>query len=607
MWTDVTNRVMDRRQPITTFRGSTDSHREADAGDLGLVLRNSDRHLDKNHTGPWAAFLKAGVPIKVTGTPAGGTETPVWWGTVKGFPQKYDRGNRVAWVPITAFDPFDKLSRARIPRSVIESVIAPLEPLNDWPLNDPAGSLSATDVTGRNFGVVVDELSFDSDELGPGLGPSAEFDGVNDRIDVSTGPIITDPTEFSVVGVFRTSVPAEAGTIHPIFFQSNGNTAATSVQIFIDTDGTLRRVGTVNGAGAGVYNPTVVTDGRPHIFFAQRNTVAVDFGVAIDSIDLDTTTFSAATQSGDGTAIGGTPGGSRGYDANYFEGNIGRVVVWDRVLDATERQLIFDGFAALDGQTTDERMDWILDELGWPADARDFDTGRMILGPATFKPGDDALDYLRLLTASEDGRLFATADGKLRFLERYQPWLDSAATIPQLTFTDTPGFPGLADIEIEPEDDEQIVNAARYTRRGGSQQVAKDQDSIDEYGEAGDPLDDLLVATDAQALSLAQWVVSTRAWPLPRIPSLNILLHKLPPAQQAQVLGLEIGDRVRITRTPQKVGAAFTLDCIVEGIRHQITKVEWHTELVVSPAFNVDIPLFTLGTSQLGGTHILAH
>lgn len=610
-WTEVSNRVMDRRQPISTRRGSTSSHGEADAGDLSLILRNSDRFLDPNHaTGPWAAQLKAGVPIKVTGTPLGGVETPVWWGTVKGFPQRFEQGNRLAYVPVQAFDPFDKLGRATFPRSVLErEILESDDPEAYWPLDERSGA-EMLDRSGNAHHGTYQNVTLDQDELAVGYGASAEFaQGEGSRGLVSPSPIVTAyPITLEAVLYYEGELVGDSQTV---LWHSVDTSITSWMALFVGGSGATNRVlfGLVNGPVIrSVLGTTQISGGIHHVAIVLNN--STNWDVWVDGVEEATTNPVTGSPAWPPAwtfwSVGNTYGSSKG---DYgLGGRLNAVTIYDTALSGARIAAhAAAALAPLNGQRVDQRIAWILDELGWPADARDIDTARTTLGPAEFQAGDGALSYLRLLTATEDGRLFITADGKLRLLERYHPWLATEATVPQATFTDTPGFPGVADIQIDPDDDSHIVNVARYTRRGGTQQVARDAASIADFGELEDRIDDLLVRTDSQALGLAQWNVAVNAQPVVRIPTLKVNLNKLNATQQAQILGLEIGDRIRSSRIPQAVGSALTFDAIVEGIRHDITKAEWSVQFVVSPAYNVDVPLFRLGTSQLGGTHILAH
>ena len=136
VWTDITSEVMDRRQAVGIRRGASAAYGLPDTGQLDLTLRNHDRRFDPlNTAGIYYGSLKPGVPIKVEceiDTGGAGAllwdvdallwdidpllwnagSLPLWWGSVRSWPQRYDRGNRTATVPVVAFDGFDKLARA---------------------------------------------------------------------------------------------------------------------------------------------------------------------------------------------------------------------------------------------------------------------------------------------------------------------------------------------------------------------------------------------------------------------------------------------------------------------------------------------------------------
>lgn len=627
-WTDVSQYVLINRG-ISMQRGASSARGQVDAGTLNLTLLNSDRRFDPTHTtGPYYEDLLAGVPIRVT---VGFTENLYWgtdllawdadtmtWvsdpvrlfrGTVAGWPQRGDVSDRVGWVPLSCFDGFDKLSRAKIPRSVMEAAIMPLNPTGYWPLNDPPGSLTAADSVGVNFGVAFDQPTFGSDELAPGLGPSVEFDGANDRIDISDSPLITDGDQyFSLVAVIRTAVPAEATTTHPIFAQTDGNGPGsdTAVRVYVNTNGYVQVDDFEFGAGISYQVSTSVDDGDTHLVFAQFYPGAGNSGVAIDQAALGVVLVSTAFLSGRGVAIGGTPNASRSYSSDMFDGHIGHVALWDGVgLSLAQRQTIVDAYAALSGQTTDERAGWILDELGWPTNLRDFDTGVAELGPATFKPGDGALPYLRLIEQSEDGRLFINPDGELRFQNRYWRYLNTLATTVQFTFTDATGADGYSEFDLD-LDDELLVNVARYTRRDGTEQIATNAASVALHGEAEIQRNDLLLTSDAEVLSLAEWAVATQSVSLPRVPKIRVPISRYDGIAATTVLGLDLGHRVAATRTPQGVGTAIDLEFVVDGVRNEITGSGWWWEAYVSPVPEATVPLAIYDTSVYDGTDVYA-
>ena len=628
-WTDVSSYVLINRG-ISIQRGASSARGQVDAGSLRLSLLNTDRRFDPTYAaGPHYGDLLPGVPIRVSAGVSGvadtsgaltwGADALTWgadelfweaasaslfYGTVASWPQRFDISDRVAWVPLSCFDGFDKLARAKIPRSVMESAIMPLGPVGYWPLTDPAGSTTATDLVGVNFGEPFDDPAFGSDEIAPGLGPCVEFDGVNDRIDISRSPLIADTYTFTIAAVIRTAVPADALSIHPVFLQIDGRiTSATSAEFYVDTDGQAKVSYKKAGLGYAFESTAAVDDGDPHLVIVQGNSGSG--GVAVDSATLSTTAFGSFAQSGNGTAIGGTPFADRGYDDNFFPGCIAHVAVFDFSLSLAQRQTIVDAYAALAGQTTDQRIGWILDELGWPTNLRDFDTGVAELGPATFKPGDGALDYFRLIDQSEDGRLFINPDGQLRFQNRYWRYLNSAATTAQFTFTDATGIDGYSEFDLD-LDDELLVNVARFTRRGGTEQVATNAASVALHGEAEVQRSDLLLTSDAEVLSLAEWTVASQSEVLPRVPKVRVPISRYDADAAFQVLSLDLGERVATVRSPQGLGTAISSEFVIDGLRHEIDGSQWWLEAYVSPVPEATVNLAVYDTSVYDGTDVYA-
>jgi hypothetical protein len=58
---------------------------------------------------------------------------------------------------------------------------------------------------------------------------------------------------------------------------------------------------------------------------------------------------------------------------------------------------------------------------------------------------------------------------------------------------------------------------------------------------------------------------------------------------------------------PQSVGSATTKALEVQGRHHSVTDVQWTTLYYLTNAVAADVDLFTLGTSELDDTHVLAY
>ena len=637
VWTELTGRLMDRRSPIETTRGATAANDEPDTGSIDLVLRNSDRHLDTHHsTGPFFGKLKAGVPMKVEahisdvadgdltwdvdeltwdGDPLiwASSSFPVARGTIKAWPQRYDRGNQVAVVPIEAFDGFDKLARARTERSVLETEVLADGPVAYWKLDERSGGVMVdSSGNGRNGiydNAVLGEAPLVLDDTGASL--RCEHVGDN-RGQYKGGDLPTAPPVSIEAWV---KFERNLTETHMIVCCQRDNALGSALLLKVDTS-----IESPNGElvlhfyGLGGYRirgHTRVDDGEPHHVVATiASTAASDITLYVDGVKQTQTVVAGtagATWGGHHLWCVGNVAAASSFDFG-IGGWVDEVAIYDTVLTPARIEAHYDaGATAFSGQRSDLRTAWVLDQIGWPADRRDLEPGRSLLGPATFTSSDKALGYLRLIAQTEDAPIFMTAEDKVRSLDRYWRYLDPAATVAQLTLTDDGTGIGVATFELDPEDDELLVNAARFTRRGGAQQIDVDETSRGSYGEAELQRTDLLHQTDAETLGLAQWTTATRSEPVPRVRSALIRLHKAATDDQRALLGLDLGHRITCSRTPQGVGSAFSIDCVVAGIRHEITAVEWLMELYLAPAPDNTVELFTLGTSQLGGTHILAH
>jgi len=599
-WTDVTQYVLQKRDRIQATRGASSARGRVDAGRCDLAFKNADRLFDPTYTaGTYYGDLLPGVPIRITATPAGGASKAVWLGTVAKWPQRYDLGNTFSWVPVEAYDGFDKLSRAKIPRSVLEAEILADSPVAYWPLDETSGS-SMVDRSGNRLD---GEYVAGTTSLSSSAGGTTSTVGLSLPVADEWYGLTTDQAAYvGALPIVVEAVIAKQGDVTPtglVLRMGQGNPGDDT---FFGISGT-NLVGGAKFAGSTGKLASGLTfdDGELHHICYRRTASEHGLffdGVLVTSSDPSFTFFAQIA----GTWVGSRPpfGGYEGFFAHValFDTDIGTT----RIADHSAAAL-----APLDNQTADQRIGWVLDELGWPTNLRDLEVGYTSLGPATFKPGDAALAYLRLVTASEDGLLFLTADGTLRFLDRYWRYLDTLATVSQFTFTDAAASStGYAEFDLD-LDDELLVNVARFTRRDGVEQVATDATSVGIYGEAEKQQANLLQRTDAEVRALAEWTVATRGTPLPRVPKIRVPLHRYSAADQATVLGLDLGHRVTCVRTPQGVGSAISLAFQIDGIRNDVGGGEWWWEAYVSPVPEDTASLFILDTSELDGPDILAY
>lgn len=259
----------------------------------------------------------------------------------------------------------------------------------------------------------------------------------------------------------------------------------------------------------------------------------------------------------------------------------GSIDDWNLTYDvsgySTAGAVISDGFTYLAqqvltahtavSQLTGARIGAVLNrsEIDWPASLRDLDTGGMTLQADIVADGTNALDYLQLVNFSEPGALFMGADGSIVFRDR----TDAPVSTGLVTFTDTgTGIP-FVDVQVV-YGSELLYNFIQIERANGGTATASDSDSQNSYGVVALVQSGLLMSTDAAASDLADYLLGKYSEPEYRFESLTVALEDLSTANQASVLGLEIGDIARIRFTPNQTGTQIDKYATIIRIDHEI-------------------------------------
>ena len=240
------------------------------------------------------------------------------------------------------------------------------------------------------------------------------------------------------------------------------------------------------------------------------------------------------------------------------------------IIAADDLFILSNSFIAAVTPTTevsDARLATILDlpEVGWPAGARDFDTGTTTLGNYPIAVGKNALQYLRKIDEAERGRLFVRAsDGDLVFESR----IGNTLSAPTITFTDdgtdTPYREVFVDFTVD-----TVLNRVTVERETGIAQTDTDAASIALYFTQAETITGSLLSTDAQALTLAGYLLSGE--PEPRFSGVETFFGSLTTPQKNAVATVEIGNTISILRT-FTTGSPLTVteELSVEGIGHRI-------------------------------------
>lgn len=262
-------------------------------------------------------------------------------------------------------------------------------------------------------------------------------------------------------------------------------------------------------------------------------------------------------------------------------------------------------YAATSPSFSDARVTAILDDAGWPAMDRIIATGQAQLQAQTLTD-QDALSAFQTVVESENGLLFVDGAGRINYQDRHYRLTNHATS--EYTFNDlgTGGNLPYYDLVLI-SDDAQIWNDIRVTRDGGTEQQAVDATSQAQYFPRTLPVSSQLMTTDSEALDSAQWKLAIYKDPDIRAESMTLRPQKSASLWRP-AMGLTIGSRLTVERTPPGGGDPISKDVHVEAIQHRGNKGFWETTFRLSPsqtqAFWI---LGVAGLSELGETTKLGY
>ena len=245
-----------------------------------------------------------------------------------------------------------------------------------------------------------------------------------------------------------------------------------------------------------------------------------------------------------------------------------------------------------------DRIGLILNQISWPTQLRNIDTGDTELqnDPGTAR---QALAACQTIEQSDLGAFFVNGDGYITYYSRVT--LSEKAAGTATTFDDDGTDIAYQNLDIN-LDETELANQVTFTRLGGSAQTVSDATSISQYFLRSYSRDELMMKDNSTALARATSVLNYRKDPRLRVDSIELDLSSVSNRVPAG-LGLEIGDPIIVNRT-MAAGTTFDVRVTVNGISHDITPNRWTTSLTTAYPLST---AFILGSSQFGilGTNTL--
>lgn len=263
-------------------------------------------------------------------------------------------------------------------------------------------------------------------------------------------------------------------------------------------------------------------------------------------------------------------------------------------IDCVDAFLLLDGIKPLTatGSTTGAAIASILTEVGF-AGSTDLDTGDTITYAAD--GSETALAAIASLLLTERGYFFIAANGTATYLDRYaanrSPYTSSQGTIASSMRAIAPGI-----------DLDNMYNRATVTAEGGTAQTHSDTSGalgtlLRDYQSITSPY----ITTDAQALSLAKYLVLKGKNPVPPVRFLD--LNNGQATAWVQLLTRELGDRVTVTEALGSTSGDYHIRRITHTVNwgQGIHAGSWSLQQrdTTQP--------FLIGISLIGGTDVIAY
>ena len=289
-------------------------------------------------------------------------------------------------------------------------------------------------------------------------------------------------------------------------------------------------------------------------------------------------------------------------------------------------------------QSSGDRINAVLDlgEIDWGPN-RSIDDGLASLQADAISDGTNALTYLQLVGRTEFGRFFADRTNRLTFRERFNTTsfaesvssaildpggspLEDESTDEILDESDASMAPS-AEVAVFADDgsaydfksaqlsygSSQLYTDVTVTAAGGTPQSASNSTARDTFGIRRLDLSGLLMSSDIESSSMAEWLAGIYSSPLTRIPQLTVNMAALTEAQHARMAILDISHVATVQWTPRGAGSQLDIDFIVEGVGHEVTNdgQQW-LNISLSPVTGVEVlrldvtVLGVLGVGVLG-------
>jgi hypothetical protein len=575
---------------INISKGRQDQYSTVQPARLALTLINTDgRFTPGNVSSVYYPNVKKGRRIRVSETWNGVTYYR-FTGFIDEWPVEWPDASAVfADVQVTATSRMARLGHGKMLPSVVEVEYLLDSPEAYYTLGEGVGTTQAgNESTTVQSPMTVTPFGGGSTaniSFGSATGPSTDSltAALFTRVSATAGAYLTAPlsgfTSGSDPSILLEAFMLSNQTQEMGLAQLDGG---ASLYLVLGTTAAGKLTASYSTPSSGVMytltSTATVTDGATHHVAIRQttaggNTTATLF---IDGASAGATTIGSSQR--DFTQL--TAGG--GLVNSAYAGTLSHVAAYSGAeITATRiQQHYLAGSTGFSGERSDQRIQRLATYGGIPSADVVVETGLSTSIAAQDTTGQQPIQLMQDVTATEGGVLFDAGDGRLTFHARSHRY--NAATSLTLSTANREIMPSLTPRL----DDQDLVNDVTATRTGGVSARVVDSASVAEYGTYREDLQ-LLTTSDNEVFDAASWKVYTASTPQVKVPTAEVELALLSTAQTTTLLAREIGDRITLSGLPVQAPAA-SMDFFIEG---------W-TETVADFTYRI---VFNLSSASLSG------
>ncbi len=580
-WTDITSYVYS----ADVSRGRADDYSQF-IGTAQVVLNNNSRLFDPFYTsGTYYGKLLPRRQIKIEGV-SNSVTYPVFRGFVDGFPAAWDQAGKFATTTLSCFDGLSLLSAELVPDYVYDYTIS-LAPTHYYRMNDVIGT------TVKDFGsnplplTATSQLFQKNNSIVPALqSQSINFSGNEYTSGAQTYDYTNNNTKDMTFAMWV--APNSATTLANFETFAFGTDANSNMWIDYRSTGAARGQcqQSTTTATADTTSTSIVGSAPYHLAFTYDKT----------------TRTVAMYVNGQLNSTGAVAGAG-----NFYNNAIARVVfkfyqyqevsMYLTKLTAAQILDLYNYSAANIQEDTDTRMARLLSFTSWPASLQDLSTNTVGIVSTISLPNSNLVAEMQLANNSEDGDLFVTRAGVIKFTDRNYVYTNTSSNTSQATFA-SGSIPFQPSVKIN-YDAAAIRNDITVTFSGNGQTSTTNVTSVTAYGTNAMNTSTQL-STQAQAVTLAAYQAAIYGLLLTNISPVSVGVTAAT-SDWSTLLGLELLDRYTITVQPP-TGNSISQTELINRIEHRIVPGQWQMTVDGSARFTALFALNDVIYGKLQGT-----